>query len=70
MSETVQTVDELKSVFAAKGLSCSDDDIANLIRKDRLIKDIERLLNEGHTRSEIDKTVRQILAEKAKNEVN
>lgn len=70
MTQATETVNELKTVFAEKGLSCSEEDLANLIRKDRLIKDVERLLEEGHTRAEIDKTVRQILAEKAKTEVN
>lgn len=70
MTQATETVNELKNVFAEKGLSCSEEDLANLIRKDRLIKDVERLLAEGHTRAEIDKTVRQILTEKAKNEVN
>jgi len=66
MTTNQEQVSNLRDVLEEQGLSCSNEDLANFVRKDRLIKDIERLLEEGHTRSEIDKTVKQILAEKAK----
>lgn len=64
-----QVVSKIKSTLLAEGLHASDEDLAHLVRKNRLIKDVERLLNEGHSRSEIDKTVKQILKAKANEEV-
>lgn len=69
MSEQVESV---KSTLQSQGIHCTDEDVAALIKKDKLIKAVEELLAQGHTRAEIDRTVKQLQEQKSKanNEVH
>ena len=58
-------VNQIKSKFAELDLECSEEDALHIIRKNKLKTLLESLVDEGHTRSEIDKTVKSILAERA-----
>lgn len=69
MSEQLETV---KSTLQSQGIHCTDEDVLALIKKNKLIKTVEELLAQGHTRAEIDRTVKQLQDQKAKanNEVH
>lgn len=63
--DNAQVVNKLKQTLEGQGVSVSSEDLSVLVKKNRLIKDVEKLLNEGHTRAEIDKTVKQVLQDRA-----
>lgn len=57
-------VTKLKATLNAEGLSVCDADLAMFVRKNRLLKQVEALIASGHTRAEIDKAAKQVVADR------
>lgn len=64
ITQNNNVVTKLKTTLNAEGLSVCEEDLAKLVKKNRLFKQLETIVAAGHTRSEIDKAVKQIIADK------
>lgn len=63
-------LENVKAQLKNQGITCTDEDVANLIKKNNLIKVVQELLNQGHTRAEIDRTVKQLVEQAKASEVH
>lgn len=57
-------VEQIKGKMQEIGFTYTDDEALSCIRKNKLRTTITKLLDEGHLRAEIDKTVKQIIVER------